>query len=78
MANGSATAASSALACRQYAVARSNHGCPATAGSCRATRCASAATTAVICNDGTPESASTQNGAQPAGSAMGSANGSPP
>ena len=63
-ASSSCTANASSMACgsapsvahRRQAVpvARVSHGCSATAGSTAATRCAAAATTAVICSDDSP------------------------
>jgi hypothetical protein len=59
-------------------VARASQGWPATWGLCAATRLAYAATIAVICSEKAFESPCAQNGAQPLGSSISSANGSPP
>ena len=61
-----------------YAVARSSHGCCATAGSCAAAFHARAATTLVICSEGSAGSAPCHHGPEPAVIAIGTAIGSAP
>ena len=63
---------------RQYSVACSSQGCPATAGSWRAARWAAAAVNAVICSEDSDGSAPVHNGAQPAAEPSGRAKGRPP
>lgn len=66
------------MASRHHVVARASQGVVADAGIVPATRCAVAATCAVICSDDVFVSGSLHQGAHPAGLLIGRANGSPP